>query len=205
MISKRALTNISNVNNDKSGQKAVKRTLDLSPNKCLKKKNKYILNDKNGLEMVGKTNENNGIEKNTKNCQTITDPTLSIERKVKAINISSKSKSLSPKIQELIEKTKPEVFETNDESFDAKTIDFSDPNTYYCPPIDIPDNIEDFDKSQLKTIESEPHYAMDIFLYYKRRELKTSTKKYLQIQPELTKGMRSVLVDWMVEVQESFE
>lgn len=30
-------------------------------------------------------------------------------------------------------------------------------------------------------------------------------KKYLDSQKDMTKGMRAILVDWMVEVQESFE
>jgi hypothetical protein len=208
-MSKRALTNISNVNNDKNGihsmAKAVKRTLDLSPNKdLLTKKNKILYNKNDRFDV-----ENQSINNNNKRHELLTDPTRSIELKVKAIAIGSNSTKLSQKKEE--NKTNafelPERLQTDESLVDNKLnkIDFCDPTTYYIPPPNIPDSIEDFDQTQLKSIESEPHYAYDIFEFYKRKELINSTKKYMQSQPELSKGMRSVLVDWMVEVQESFE
>lgn len=203
MMSKRALTNISNVKTDKielKANRAFKRS-NLSPNKGLNKKNKLLVNEKNEDSIDGQNNENQTFSMKKKKFESLSDPTLSIERKVKAIDIGSKAL----KIEVLVVNRDPEVSESSDESFEAKEIDFFDPTTYYCSPKDIPNTVEDFDKSQLKSIESEPHYAHDVFQYYKQRETKSSIKKYMQIQPELTKGMRSVLVDWMVEVQESFE
>ena len=85
------------------------------------------------------------------------------------------------------------------------TFNFSDPTTYYRSPLDLPENIEDYDKTQLKEISSEAHYAHDVFLYYKHKELKYLVPNYIHQQVHITKNMRSVLVDWMVEVQESFE
>jgi len=129
--------------------------------------------------------------------------------KVKAIAIGSKSIKLSQKKEE--NKTNafelPERLQTDESLVDNKLnkIDFCDPIIYYILPLNIPDSIEDFDEIQIKSIESEAHYAYDIFEFYKRKELINATKKYMQSQPELSKGMRSVLVDWMVEVQESFE
>lgn len=161
--------------------------------------------------MVQENNENQQIE--NIECEVKSevkaDPTLTIERKVKAIVISSKSEATSPmRYHSFITSDSSETSlksELSDESFEAEAIDFSDPTTYYNPPIDLPKEVDDFDKSQLNIIESEPHYAFDIFRYYKEREIKVQTKKYLHNQPELNKGMRAVLVDWMVEVQESFE
>merc|ERR1719347_1749481 len=46
---------------------------------------------------------------------------------------------------------------------------------------------------------------MDIFSYYKAREAQFRLPDYISIQPEISKMMRAILVDWLVEVQESFE
>lgn len=69
----------------------------------------------------------------------------------------------------------------------------------------IPEGVEDFDKSCQKDPFSESRYVADIFNYYLKREKLFSVRKYLDRQKDMTKGMRAILVDWMVEVQESFE
>ena len=86
-----------------------------------------------------------------------------------------------------------------------QSVDFGNPVTYYKSPADLPPHVEDFDKSQLHEMSSEPHYAHEVFLYYKEKELQLIVPKYIHNQPHLKKVMRAVLVDWMVEVQESFE
>lgn len=48
-------------------------------------------------------------------------------------------------------------------------------------------------------------YARDIFNYYISREKRFMVGNYLLRQPQVTKEMRAVLADWMVEIQESFE
>lgn len=68
-----------------------------------------------------------------------------------------------------------------------------------------PDGVVDFDKENWNDPYQVSHYAMDIFDYLKTREVKYTIKDYIVTQPELSKWMRSLLVDWMVEVQESFE
>lgn len=50
-----------------------------------------------------------------------------------------------------------------------------------------------------------PDYAHCIFEYYKTREDKFKVADYLPRQKDLTRQMRAILVDWMVEVQENFE
>lgn len=69
----------------------------------------------------------------------------------------------------------------------------------------LPDGVEDYDKE----MENDPFavslYAQDIFEYYKERERIFNIDKYIDRQPDVSKSMRAILVDWMVEVQESFE
>lgn len=69
----------------------------------------------------------------------------------------------------------------------------------------VPDDVNDFDKESIQDPFSEPLYAFEIFKYYKERENAFKIKKYMNDQPDLTKSMRAILIDWMVEVQENFE
>lgn len=48
-------------------------------------------------------------------------------------------------------------------------------------------------------------YAMDIFEYLKERERLFHIADYMERQVCLSRWMRALLIDWMVEVQESFE
>lgn len=72
-------------------------------------------------------------------------------------------------------------------------------------PEPMPAGVVDFDFESRNDPFAESTYASDIFNYYKERELQFVVDKYLERQDELSVGMRSVLVDWMVEVQENFE
>jgi len=69
----------------------------------------------------------------------------------------------------------------------------------------VPEGVKDFDEETVNDPFQVGLYATDIFAYYKRREVRFPIRKYLDLQTELNKNMRSILVDWMVEVQESFE
>lgn len=68
-------------------------------------------------------------------------------------------------------------------------------------------NFADLDDENFGKIYESPEYALVIFEYMRYREsLFLISPKYLSnMQTELTPEMRSVLVDWMVEVQENFE
>ncbi|KAL1458189.1 hypothetical protein WDU94_008357 [Cyamophila willieti] len=73
-----------------------------------------------------------------------------------------------------------------------------------------PMGVDDFDKETWDDPLQVSCYAMHIFEYLKSRELHFKIKDYLPFQSTSEKGrisaeMRSVLVDWMVEVQETFE
>jgi cyclin B len=105
------------------------------------------------------------------------------------------------------------------------TIYFSPENAK--PKRKLPPNVEDFDSECGTDPFQTPQYAQDIFLYFKQREvtvfnfapkknvpntccsfrfqLKFIPRRYMDQQTELTCDMRAVLVDWLVEVQESFE
>ncbi|XP_037076534.1 G2/mitotic-specific cyclin-B3-like [Pollicipes pollicipes] len=70
----------------------------------------------------------------------------------------------------------------------------------------LPDGVLDFDAESAGDIFAVPEYVADVFRYYRQRESRVAVTAYLETkQPDLTEMMRAILVDWMVEVQESFE
>ncbi|XP_058057538.1 G2/mitotic-specific cyclin-B3 [Anopheles bellator] len=77
---------------------------------------------------------------------------------------------------------------------------------YECSPRKrTPEGVEDFDLANWNDIYQVSHYAQDIFEYLRERERVYVVPDYIERQPFVTKWMRAVLVDWMVEIQESFE
>nr|CAD7437920.1 unnamed protein product [Timema bartmani] len=72
--------------------------------------------------------------------------------------------------------------------------------------IRLPLGVEDFDEECQNDPCQASIYAMDIFNYLKEREASFPIdQNYMSRQPRLTPSMRTVLVDWLVEIQESFE
>ncbi|XP_011877704.1 PREDICTED: G2/mitotic-specific cyclin-B3 isoform X2 [Vollenhovia emeryi] len=70
----------------------------------------------------------------------------------------------------------------------------------------LPEGVEwDFDVENWQDPYQVSHYAMDIFEYLKERERLFPVGDYMSRQICLSQWMRALLVDWMVEVQESFE
>ncbi|XP_017141597.2 G2/mitotic-specific cyclin-B3 [Drosophila miranda] len=69
----------------------------------------------------------------------------------------------------------------------------------------VPHDVEDFDQKNWDDPFQVSHYAMDIFNYLKTREPEFPIEDYMPKQIHLTTWMRTLLVDWMVEVQETFE
>lgn len=69
----------------------------------------------------------------------------------------------------------------------------------------LPPDIEDYDKKLMGDPTHVPEYAMDIFEYLKEREKYYIIEDYMDRQVELSVYMRTLLIDWMVEVQETFE
>lgn len=69
----------------------------------------------------------------------------------------------------------------------------------------LPDGVEDYDEEMVGDPFAISIYASDIFIYYKEREKNFQIDKYIERQPDVSRSMRAILIDWMVEVQESFE
>ncbi|XP_056665399.1 G2/mitotic-specific cyclin-B3 isoform X2 [Monodelphis domestica] len=71
-------------------------------------------------------------------------------------------------------------------------------------PREMPGMEEDIEK-----IEEDPYanteYAKEIFKYMRKREEAFPVSNYMVKQHDISKDMRAILVDWMVEVQENFE
>uniref|UniRef100_A0A8D0HWT3 G2/mitotic-specific cyclin-B3 n=1 Tax=Sphenodon punctatus TaxID=8508 RepID=A0A8D0HWT3_SPHPU len=65
--------------------------------------------------------------------------------------------------------------------------------------------IEDIDKDQLDDPYANAEYAKEIFTYMREREEKFLLPSYMENQHDISRDMRAILVDWMVEVQENFE
>ncbi|KFR07813.1 G2/mitotic-specific cyclin-B3, partial [Opisthocomus hoazin] len=61
--------------------------------------------------------------------------------------------------------------------------------------------VEDIDKEQLGDPYASAEYAKDIFEYMRSREEKFVLPDYMEKQPDISRDMRAILVDWMVEVQ----
>lgn len=75
-----------------------------------------------------------------------------------------------------------------------------------APSRKLPEGVQwDFDLENWHDPYQVSQYAMEIFEYLKSREMKFVIADYMEKQVCLSRWMRSLLVDWMVEVQESFE
>ncbi|XP_029164613.1 G2/mitotic-specific cyclin-B3 [Nylanderia fulva] len=74
------------------------------------------------------------------------------------------------------------------------------------PESKLPKDVQwDFDIENWLDPFQVSHYAMDIFQYLKERERLFCIANYMERQVCLSRWMRALLIDWMVEVQESFE
>ena len=82
-------------------------------------------------------------------------------------------------------------------------IDFSDPINYYEPPRGLPADLEDYDRRNIDDINAEAQFAHDIFEYYFAKEKQFRIPDYIDEQPEITRSMRAILVDWIVELQDT--
>ncbi|NXU49917.1 CCNB3 protein, partial [Turnix velox] len=72
------------------------------------------------------------------------------------------------------------------------------------PEEPVPDQVppaDDIDKEQLGDPYANAEYAKDIFKYMQGREEKFKLPDYMKKQPDISRDMRAILVDWMVEVQ----
>ena len=82
------------------------------------------------------------------------------------------------------------------------------PMVFFCPEPERkipPEGVPDFDGETLGDPMQHSDYVMETFQYYKDREAVFVVGDYIKQQHEITEAMRAILVDWLVEVQESFE
>lgn len=84
-------------------------------------------------------------------------------------------------------------------------VTLSQENVIESGPLKVPAGVTEFDRENWDDPNQVSHYAMDIFNYLKNRESQFIIEPYMSRQPHLTPWMRTLLVDWMVEVQETFE
>ena len=82
-------------------------------------------------------------------------------------------------------------------------IEFTDPINYYEPPFGLPNDVEDYDRRNIDDINAEAQFAHDIFEYYFAKEKLHRIPDYIDDQPEITRSMRAILVDWIVELQDT--
>lgn len=66
--------------------------------------------------------------------------------------------------------------------------------------------VGDTEEDRLEQIITVPEYAEDIYRYLREAELRHRPKPgYMRKQPDITPSMRSILVDWLVEVAEEYK
>lgn len=194
LAQKKALSNLSNLVGNSNTKQTQKRTLE-SPNNIanLKKKN------------AKKNQENICVGQNVKG--KAADLTRTIESKIKKIAIKDENEIATvfatKNRRPVLARAAKSV--ANESSFSTDKVPSVTWKECYIAPSNLPSNVPDYDRGQLNNIESEPLYAYEIFQYYKQKELVTKTEKYMSRQKDLSDKMRSVLVDWMVEVQQNFE
>lgn len=63
----------------------------------------------------------------------------------------------------------------------------------------------DIDQSEAHDPSYSAEYAPDIYSYMKQRELQFLIQPYMHTQKDISPMMRTILVDWLIEVQENFE
>ncbi|KAL5278155.1 CycB3 family protein [Megaselia abdita] len=105
----------------------------------------------------------------------------------------------------VIKHEEPEEEEEDSTKVEEDLLTIQTPSPLKQAPRRIPPGVNDFDKENWNEPFSVSNYAMDIFEYLKGREHLFPIHDYMDKQKHLTKWMRSLLVDWIVEVQETFE
>lgn len=219
-MSKRALTNVSNsiqtqnsIITNSNAPGSLKRRVE-PENEIVNKKSKN-LND------IDQENEKSNVFKKIyQSVNNITHSNIkqSIIRKkddkqtVTKLNLKEKidqSKATNETINNFLPKDKDQVLIDNltklteQTKRNRKKIDFSDPLNYYESPKDLPSDVEDYDLKNIDDINAEAQYSYDIFEYYFKKEKQFILNDYIDKQPEITKSMRAILVDWIVELQDT--
>ncbi|CAK7330727.1 unnamed protein product [Dovyalis caffra] len=67
------------------------------------------------------------------------------------------------------------------------------------------DTLEDIDAADVNNELAVVDYVDDMYEFYKLTEVDSRVHAYLQFQPDINAKMRSILVDWLIEVHRKFE
>jgi len=159
----------------------------------------------------GSNSASSSAEVNAKKFKLATAATTNDKKKGRKKSHSDEVSSLPSSQQEKIEVKE----DCNDESeYESASEDpkhddtiVKGPRHRYEPPVrpTPPPGVQDYDLENINDPNQNSEYAMDIFYYYRSREEQFQVPDYISTQPDITKMMRAILVDWLVEVQESFE
>ncbi|KZC13034.1 G2/mitotic-specific cyclin-B3 [Dufourea novaeangliae] len=121
------------------------------------------------------------------------------ERKSRRSNVQLEKSEKSKKKDEISKSPVPGKPEKPEKKSIAARLDA-------VPETVLPEGVQwDFDAENWLDPFQVSHYATDIFNYLKDRERLFPIGDYMERQVCLSRWMRALLVDWMVEVQESFE
>lgn len=199
----------------KNDQKYLKRGRDSPPNMIQKKKKNFAANnDENAFDPT-RTIETK--IKNIKISQKNDLPLKPVNRKQETTTttqppppiVAIKNRNIIQQKQPLKSTKNEQKNNNNDGDNNNKNqskqkhhIDWQD---YYQPPKNLPEDIIDYDRTQIENINSEPIYAFEIFEYLREKEQSTRCRKYMQQQKDISPKMRTILIDWLVEVQQTFE
>ena len=158
---------------------------------------------KSGLKKQMKKGLNTFVEKG-KNTLRNTSTRASLRKK--GVKEKEEKKEDSSSSSSVISSSSEEalmcVMDTSDSSVESAEEVFVCPEPARAIP---PEGVQDFDGETLGDPMQNGEYVMETFQYYKDREADFVVGDYLSQQKEITQAMRAILVDWLVEVQESFE
>merc|ERR1712168_682026 len=195
-----AFGDLTNATNEKS-----------SFSKQVKKGLSNIVNLSRGASTANKSSEINAKKFKLAAATAVTSTTAKSRRecsKRKSDEADSLPSSQETKIKIDVKEDDESEYESAEENVNDDTVVFGPKTRHrYEPPSRLvpPPGVEDYDLENWDDPNVCSEYAMDIFSYYKAREAQFRLPDYISIQPEISKMMRAILVDWLVEVQESFE
>merc|ERR1711990_812388 len=149
----------------------------------MKKISGMLKNGKGSLALRTKEGKKNTVKKNT------VVATLKKQEETSSTSSSSEEGLLC-------------VFSDSETSSEEKVVDIKLAEPTW--PV-MPEGVEDFDRENAEDPQQHSEYAMETFQYYKNREETFRVPDCLQSHHEINENMRGILVDWLVEVQESFE
>jgi len=193
---------LDDVNNSK---KTTKRAAfgDITNNTALKQANDAA---KQGIKDQVKKGFTTFVEKGK---TTLRNSNTSLRSSLRRKNVVAKEEaSSSSSSEEAIMCVMESSDSANDSSLVKEEAESEVPTVFICPDPSRkvpPEGVPDFDGETLGDPLQHSDYVMETFQYYKDREAVFKVGDYIPQQHEITETMRSILVDWLVEVQESFE